>query len=104
MSVRLSTWSNSDPTGQIMKSHIFLFFENLSRKFNSLKSDKNNGCFTQRPTYFFDILTNSLGMRNVSDERSENQNTHFKFNNFCLKIMPFMRKYIKILLGPVGHR
>jgi len=87
-----------------MKSDIFLFFENMSRKFNSLKSDKNNGCFTQRPIYLFDILMNSLGMSNDSDKGcTENQNTHFKFNNFCLKLVLFMKKCIKILLGLAGQ-
>jgi hypothetical protein len=34
MSVRLSAWNNSAPTGQIfMKFDIWVFFENMSRKF-----------------------------------------------------------------------
>jgi hypothetical protein len=48
---------------------------------------------------------NSLGMKNVSDKCcTENQNTYFKGNKFCLKIVPFIRKCAKILLGPAGHR
>jgi hypothetical protein len=48
---------------------------------------------------------NSLGMRNVSDKHCrENQNTHLKFNNSCLKIVPFIKKCAKILLGPAGYR
>jgi hypothetical protein len=35
LAVRLSAWYNSAPTGRIfMKFDIWLFFENMSRKFN----------------------------------------------------------------------
>ena len=46
LSVRLSAWNSSIPTGRIFtKFGIENFFENLSRKFVSAKSDKNNGDF-----------------------------------------------------------
>jgi hypothetical protein len=50
----------------------------------SLKWDKNNGYFTWRPIHIF-ITSHSilLRKRQVSDKLcGENQNTHFKFNNF----------------------
>ena len=44
-----------------MKSDIWIFFENLSRKIQvSLKSDKNNGYFTRRPVYIFDHISLSF--------------------------------------------
>jgi len=44
-----------------------------------------------RPMYIYDnISLISSWMRNVSDETyRENENTHFMFNNFFLKIVPF---------------
>ena len=46
-SLSLSAWDISAPIEQIfMKFYICVFFENLLRKFVSLKSEKNNGCFT----------------------------------------------------------
>ena len=46
-----------------------------------------------------------LRMRNVSDKSCrENQNTCFIFNNFFLKIVPFMRPCAKILYNRPGHR
>ena len=46
-----------------------------------------------------------LRMRKISDKScGENQNTNFMFNNACSKIVPFMRKRVKILYGPAGHR
>ena len=56
-SSHLSTCSNSVPTDQIfMKFDIWVFFENLSRKLKSLKSDKHNRYSTWRPTYFYDNM------------------------------------------------
>jgi len=43
-------------------------------------------------------------MRNVSDKSyRENQNTHFIFNNFFSKNVPFMRQCGKILYSRTGH-
>ena len=39
--------------------HLRIFFENLSRKFVSLKSEKNNGCFTRRPIHIFHHISPS---------------------------------------------
>jgi hypothetical protein len=45
--VFMSVWNTSAPSRWIfMKFGIWVFFENLSRQFNSLKSDQSNGCFT----------------------------------------------------------
>ena len=57
MSIGLSAWNNSASTGRIfMKFGICVLFENLLRKFISLKFDKNDGYFTQRPIYIFDHI------------------------------------------------
>ena len=61
LSVRLSAWNSSIPTGRIStKSGIenLFFLENLSRKFISPKSDENNGDFTRRPLYIYGVLSN----------------------------------------------
>jgi hypothetical protein len=50
MSVRLSAWNYSDPTGRIfMKFDIYVFGQSVEKSRVSLKSDKNNGFFTWRP-------------------------------------------------------
>jgi len=72
MSVCLSTWNNSAPTGRIfMKFDIRIFFENLPRNLSFLKSDNNNRYFTWRPIYIYIFVIISrwipLRMRNVSD-------------------------------------
>ena len=43
--------------------------------------------------YIFSIISRSILIkRNISDESCrENQNTHFMFNKFFLKIVPFMK-------------
>jgi hypothetical protein len=49
--VRPFAWNKSAPTGRIFtKFHVWGCLENLSRKFVSLKADKNNGNFTWRLT------------------------------------------------------
>ena len=73
---------------------MFYYFRKFVKKIQvSLKSDKNNGYFTWRPTYFYDRiwLKIILRIRNVSDKCRENQNTHFMFNNFFPKILLFLR-------------
>jgi len=59
----------------------------------SLSSDKNNGNFTWRPINSLIIsLSFLLIMRNVLDKSCrETQNTYLIFNNFFLKIAPFIR-------------
>jgi hypothetical protein len=88
-SVRLSAWNNSAPTGQIsIKFNIWVFFENLSRKF---KFHKNRTILTgtlHEYQYTFLIITPSflLRIRNASEKRSwKNQNTYFMKNNFILQ-------------------
>jgi hypothetical protein len=66
----------------------------------SLKSDQSNWYFTWRCMYIYDnISLNSSwgGGGDISDKRCrENQNTHFVFSNFILKIVPYMRQRGKI--------
>ena len=59
--VRLSSWNNSAPTGQIfMKFDIWGIFEHLSIKFmiHLNKYDKNNRYSTWRPMYIYGISLN----------------------------------------------
>ena len=86
MSVRVSAWNSSAPTGRIfMKFHIWLFFWTSVEKIQALlKADKNNEYFTWRQIYIL-IISRSvlLRMKNVSEKSYiENQNTHFTFYNF----------------------
>jgi hypothetical protein len=46
-----------------------------------------------------------LRLRSVSDSSCrENQDTNFMFNNFFLKVVPFMRQCGKIWYSQTGHR
>jgi hypothetical protein len=98
LSVCLSTWSNSAPTGRIlMKLDILVFFfENRSTNFK----------FPENPTrvtgtsheVVFTFMTISrwilLRMRNVSNKTcKETQNTHFKFNNASSANRTLYEKY-----------
>ena len=77
-----------------MKFDIWLFFENMSRKLNFHKNlTRVNGTLHEHQYTFLVIFRSVLlGMRNVSDKVCrENQNTHFVFNNFFSKIVPFTR-------------
>ena len=68
-----------------MKFDICIFFAISVEIFRvSLKSDKNNRCFTLRPMYIL-ITSQSVHLRkrNVSDKSCrENQNAHFMLDNF----------------------
>jgi len=57
-----------------------------------LKSDKNNWYFTLRPMYIL-IISHwiLLIMRNVSDKKCRDQNTHFMYNKSLTKIIMFLR-------------
>jgi hypothetical protein len=61
LSVRLSAWNNSVPTARIfMKFDTWVFFKKSVEKIQvSLKFAKNNGYFTWRPMYIYDITLNS---------------------------------------------
>jgi hypothetical protein len=86
LSFRLSAWNNSALTGRIfMKFDIWLFFQNLSRKFKfhsyrtritgTLREDQCTFCIISG--WFL------LGMKNVSNKSyRENRITHFMFSNF----------------------
>ena len=58
-SVCPSAWSNSAPTGRIF--HEIWYLKIIRKSFEkirvSLKSDKNNGHFTWRPIYSFDLVS-----------------------------------------------
>jgi hypothetical protein len=84
MSVRLSARNNSVPIGRIFtKFDICVFFETVQKIQVSLKSDKNSGFFTWRPTYdFYHIwLTVSWNEKSFGTKVAEKIKTHFVFNN-----------------------
>jgi hypothetical protein len=89
MSVRLSTCNNSAPTGRIfMKFDISVFFENISRNFNFHYNTTiiKGTLHGDRYTFFIMSRWILLRMRNVSDKIcTENQNTHFMFNNLFFR-------------------
>jgi len=63
-SVRPSAWGNSAPTARtFMKFDICGFFENLSRKLNSLKSDKNKGHYTDTDIHLLSYLAHFFLVR-----------------------------------------
>jgi hypothetical protein len=59
MSVCLSAWNNSVPSGRILKKlDIWAFFGKSLEKIQvSLKSDQNNGYFTRRRFHIFDGIS-----------------------------------------------
>ena len=86
MSVRLSAWDNSAPTGwSFMKFDIWVFFKTPSRKFKfyynrtRITSTSHGAQYTLMKK-FRSVLCR---MRNVSDKSCrENQNTYFMDSNF----------------------
>jgi len=89
LSVRPPAWNKSDPIGRIfMKLYIWVFFENLSRKFKFHQNRTRIAGTLHEDRYSFLIMSCSflLRMRNISNQHlRENQNTHFMLNNFFRK-------------------
>ena len=83
-----SHWTDFDE-----KRYFRLFRKSVEKIKISLKSDKNNGYFTQRRSDIFDdISLNYFRMRNVLVKSCrENKNTRFTLKRFFPKIAPFMR-------------
>jgi hypothetical protein len=78
-------WTN---LREIWNLNIFIFFENLSRKFKFYSNLTRITGTLREDQYTFVIISGPvlLRMRNVSDKRCRaNQNTHFMFNNFFRK-------------------
>jgi hypothetical protein len=73
--------------------YLSIFRKSVKKIQASLKSDDNNGALHEDLCTFMIISRRFLlRMRNVLDKSCrESQNTHFMFNNFFLKIVPFMR-------------
>jgi hypothetical protein len=70
--------------------YLSVFKKSVGKIKVSLKSDKNKRYFTWRPIHIYPriIISRSvfLRIRNVSDKScTENQNVHFRFNNFLRK-------------------
>jgi len=84
MSVLLSAWNNSVPTGWIfMKSDVSVFFQNLLKKFNFLQNRSRKMVTWPEDQYTFSSIARSvLRMRNVSDKDwREHRSTHVMFHN-----------------------
>jgi hypothetical protein len=84
MSVRLSAWNNSAPTGRIFMI-FWVFFYNLSRRCKFHWNLTRITGILREHQYMFLIMSRSVlvWMRNVSDGISrKNQNTNFVFSNF----------------------
>ena len=109
MSVCLSAWNNSAPTGRIfMKFGISLIFENLSRKFKFHENRTRITDTLYEDCYTFLLISHSfvLRMRNVSNKSCrENQNTHFVFSIFFpRKVCRLLDIVEKMFWGEAGHR
>jgi len=68
-----------------MKLHIWVFFENLWRKFKFHRNRTRITCTLREDQYTYLIISSSvlLRMRNISNKIcKEKQNTRFVFNNF----------------------
>jgi len=94
LSVCPPIWNNSDLTGKIfVKFYIWLFFNNLSRKFKfHWNLTRLAGALHEDiRTFMITSLSGLLILRNDSDKIcGKNQHIHFIFNKFS-KIVPFMR-------------
>jgi len=88
MSVRLSAYNNSAPTGRIlMKIHISVFFENLSTKPKFHQNMTRIMGTAHEDLWAFIIVSDwiLLRMRNVSDKScTDNQHVLFMFSKFFL--------------------
>ena len=76
-----------------LKFNIWVFFENLSRKFKFHYNRTKITGTLHEDQYIFLIISRRilLRKRNVSDKRCrENQNTHFMFCTSFSKIVPFV--------------
>jgi hypothetical protein len=110
LSIPPPTWSNSSPTGRIFMEFVtWVFFRKSVENIQiSVKFGNNNRHFICRPMYIYsNIRSVHLRMRNVSVTNSrQNQNTHFTrmYNNFEMKVVPFMRQRGKIWCSRTGHR
>jgi hypothetical protein len=73
--------------------HLCIFRKSVEKNQVSLKYHNNNGTLHKDLCTFMIISRSVLFiMRNVSDKICrDNRNTHFTFNNFFLKIVPFVR-------------
>ena len=78
--------------------YLSIFQRSVKKLQVSSKSDKNNGYFTWRSIYIFEIISHSFfcRMRNVSDKSCRENQTHILCSTtFFSKIVPFMRQCVK---------
>jgi len=105
MSVCPPAWKNLAPTQRIFMK--FEYFSKICPKIRVLlKSDKNNGYITWRSILHFLIITHSIFQNEKYFRKKgvETIKTHFVFNNYFSKLVPFMRKSGKISYSRRGHR
>jgi hypothetical protein len=100
LSISASVWNNSAPTSRIfVKFNIWVFFENISRKFKFYCNlTRITGTLHDDLCTFMIISPWILiRIRNVSDTScGENHYTCFMCNNIFPKIVPFMTQCGKI--------
>jgi len=84
MSVHLSIWTNSSPSGQIyMKFYIWFFFKNVENAGLIQIWQEWQVLHTKTDTHFFMYLAEFFVEWEVSDKScGENQNTHFMLCHF----------------------
>jgi hypothetical protein len=71
-----------------------------------LKSDKNNGNFTQIRAYIGDNISFIFSLNKKCSEKTcrRNQNTHFISNDVSKIVVPFNRQYGEIRYSRTDHR
>ena len=84
----------------------FFFLKNLSRKFKLYQNPARITCSSHGQVFTFMRISRRilLQMRNDSNKVVDKIKTHFMFNNFCSKIVSFIRKSRKIWWSQVGRR
>jgi hypothetical protein len=89
MSVHLSTWNNSAPTGWIsMKFNIRVFFKNTLRKFRfHYKQDRNKQYFAWRPIY----IVHQISLCSSSKEMFQTRAGQ-KIETYTLRLVMFFWK------------
>jgi hypothetical protein len=97
MSVRPFAWNSWARTGRILMKFGIIRTSVYKIKV-PLKCDKNNGYFTWRCIHVYDNISLNSSSSEKCFKVVDKIKTHFMFDNlFSYKIVPFMRRYGKIL-------
>ena len=97
-----SAWNNSVPTGWISWNLIFEYFSKICGEITVFL---NYGSYKWRPMHISDDISVLLRMRYIPEKSvRENQNMHFIFTNFILKVFLFITYCGKIRKSQTSHR